>query len=77
MNALEPMFCETCSDPLGPDEHIVQIREKVDGPSQHASGVMGMFAKTHIYHPEHVPAPGNYEVTYRGPLRDLPAGATE
>ena len=33
-----------------------------------------MFAKTHVYHPEHVPATGDYEVTYRGPLRGLPRG---
>jgi hypothetical protein len=76
MNTIEPTFCETCSDPLRPDEHIVQIREKVNASSQQASGVMGMFAKTHVYHPEHVPATGDYEVTYRGPLRGLPADAT-
>ena len=34
------------------------MREKVNASSQQASGVMGMFAKTHIYHPEHVPASG-------------------
>ena len=53
MNTLEPRFCETCSDPLGPDEHVVQIREKVNASSQQASGVMPMarIAQEEIFGP--------------------------
>ncbi len=72
MQKLEPQFCETCpGQPLGLDEEIVQVAEKINDSAEHVSGVMGMFAKTHLYHREHVPATGNYEVMYRGPLRGL------